>query len=76
MRGNAHIIEQLRKLCQCPLDLLDVRMTFLHFAVCGPGLTVTVRVHQRLAEDLATLVIIDNSFNFVWRCIGLYCIRA
>lgn len=49
-------------------------MTFLHFTVRGPGLAITVRVHQRLAEDLTALVIVDDSLDFLWGRIGLNCI--
>jgi hypothetical protein len=31
-----HIIEELRKLSEGPLDTLDVLVPFLHFAVCLP----------------------------------------
>ena len=57
-------------------------MPFLHFAVRGLCLAITVRVHElagrelraacrrretySLTEDLTTLVIVDNSSDFLW----------
>ena len=67
----AHIVEELRKLRQCPLDLLNVRMAFLHFTVRGPSLAITVRVHQGLAEDLTALIVVDDGLDLFRRCIRL-----
>ena len=71
MEWIAHIVEELRKLRQCPLDLLNVRMAFLHFTVRGPSFAITVRVHQGLTENLTTLIVVNNSLDFLWRSIGL-----
>ena len=70
---GAHIVEQLGELRQRLFDLLDVRMAFLHFTVRGPSFAITVRVHQGLTENLTTLIVVNNSLDFLWRSIGLDC---
>ncbi len=72
---NAHtyIVEQLCQLCDCLLDVFDVPMTLLHIAIGRPCITIPIRVHQSLAKDLTTLVILHDCLDFLSCRVGSHC---